>query len=132
MQQPVVEFHSPGVQQQQDDYGLSLSHYAGNSHVFPPKAGLRLPADFTDGTSNTILFGEVSSGFRPWGHPLNLRDPARGIRKSDDAFCGPWSNGVTFFAMADGSVRSVKSTISSATLIAAATPAAGDMLGPDW
>ena len=35
-------------------------------------------------------------------------------------------------AMADGSVRFVSESISPATWLAAQTPDAGDVLGPDW
>ena len=37
--------------------------------------GLR---DITDGTSNTMMAGEVAVGFKPWGDPSNVRDPAAG------------------------------------------------------
>jgi hypothetical protein len=114
-----------------DQSGRALIHYAGNSYALPPKQGLKLPADFKDGTANTFLYGEVSAGFRPWGDPANLRDPERGIRPSAKSFAGPWSSG-TLFAMADGSVRIVSNSISRETLKAAATPAAGDQLGLDW
>jgi hypothetical protein len=113
--------------------GYALSHYAGNVRVFPPTTGLRMPADFPDGTTNTILLGEVSAGFRPWGHPLNLRDPARGIHSSADAFYGPRAAGYTQFVLADGSVRSVRNDISPAVLKALATPAGGeDVSGVEW
>jgi Protein of unknown function (DUF1559) len=116
-----------------EDGGYALSHYAGNVRVFPPTAGLRLPADFTDGTSNTLFAGEVSVGFRPWGHPLNLRDPGRGLHRSADAFLGPWSGDITQFVLADGSVRPVRNTISPTVLKALATPAGGeDVSGANW
>jgi hypothetical protein len=117
-----------------DADGYNLSHYAGNAQVFPvgPKRGLRT-SDVRDGMSNTILGGEVSTGFRPWGHPLNLRDPGRGLRKSADAFAGPWRGGVTYFLMGDGSVRVVRPTASPTALRALATPAGGDHIpGRDW
>jgi hypothetical protein len=116
-----------------EDGGYALSHYAGNIHVLPPTTGLRMPADFPDGIANTILLGEVAAGFRPWGHPLNLRDPARGIHPSADAFCGPRADGITQFAAADGSVRWVRNTISTTVLKALATPAGGeDVSGVEW
>jgi hypothetical protein len=99
-------------------------------HVFPGNHGLKLPKDFSDGTSNTLLYGEVSAGFRPWGHPLNVRDPARGLRPTADAFHGPSSAGINF-ALADGSVRTVLPTVSPAVLKALATPAGGETVRSD-
>jgi hypothetical protein len=129
----IPEFLNRGTDFPKEDGGLALRHYAGNVRVFPPTTGLRLPGDFIDGTSHTILLGEVSNGFRPWGHPLNVRDPGHGIRNSADAFRGPWSEGVTHFALADGSVRRVRNDISPQVLKALATPAGGeDVSGVDW
>lgn len=122
----IGQYHSAGVQKQSDDNGRSLTHYAANSHAFPPTSGLRHPADFTDGTANTILFGEITDGLRPWAHPWNLRDPSRGIRKTPDCYYGPWSNGTTQFTFADGSVRALKNKTSPAVLKALATPAGGE------
>jgi Protein of unknown function (DUF1559) len=124
---PVREFSSPYFGEQYDPVGYNLSHYAGNSEVFRDGRGKPLGLSaFKDGVSNTVIFGEVSAGFRPWGHPLNVRDPGRGIRASADAFAGPWSTGLTYFANADGSVRAVRSTASPAALRALATPAGWD------
>src|SRR5262245_28939197 len=120
----IHEYTSPYFGPQFDADGYSLSHYAGNSHAFPgsKKKGLRI-SDFKNGTSNIILFGEVSAGFRPWGHPLNVRDPARGVGSAVDRFGGPWPDGQTCFAFGDGSVRSVPPNSSPAILKAYATPA---------
>jgi hypothetical protein len=112
--------------------GFALIHYAGNKHTFPAKRGLRFPEDFQDSTFHTILFGEVSAGFCPWGDPSNLRDPARGLKTSAKTFGGPWSTEITQFAMADGSVRSVRNSVSRKSLLAAATPSGADQTGPDW
>jgi Protein of unknown function (DUF1559) len=120
----IREYTLPNFGPQSDAEGYSLSHYAGNSHAFPgsKKKGLRF-SDFKNGVSNTILFGEVSAGFRPWGHPLNIRDAARGLGSAVDKFGGPWPGGQTRFALGDGSVRSVSPNISPAVLKALATPA---------
>jgi hypothetical protein len=122
--QDVPEYTSPVFGPRFDANGYSLSHYAGNSRVFQgsKKKGLRI-SDFKNGTSNIILFGEVSAGFRPWGHPLNIRDPARGVGSAVDRFGGPWPGGQTYFAFGDGSVRSVPPNSSPAILKALATPA---------
>ena len=60
--------------------------------------------DIRDGTTTTMLAGEVSAGFKPWGHPQNWRDPAKGLKFDDESFGGPSSRG-TLVLLADGSVR---------------------------
>jgi hypothetical protein len=81
--------------------GFGASDYAGNVAVVlgDPKTMQSFPA----GTSNTILAGEVSSGYRAWGDPLNARDPRHG------ASGGPYGFGARgrppLFVMLDGSVR---------------------------
>jgi hypothetical protein len=131
MQATIPEFLYRDQPFPERDNGYGLSHYAGNSRVLTPRVGPRVPADIPDGTSNTLLLGEVTAGFRPWGHPLNLRDPARGIRPSADAFAGPWPEGITQFVLVDGSVRSVRNTASPAVLKALATPAGGEPI-TEW
>lgn len=130
----IPSYISPKFGPQEDPHGYSLSHYAGNSRVLPgsKRKGLKRD-DFKDGTSNTILMGEVSADFRPWGHPLNLRDPAKGLRKAADSFGGPWPDGKTHFALVDGSVRPVSANVSPAVLKALATPAGGEQVdAKDW
>jgi hypothetical protein len=87
--------------------GLALSHYAANVHVLGgnvPRSPEQIGAD--RGTSRTILAGEVAAGFRPWGDPINWRDPAQGIHRSPHGFGSPLGPGKpTQFVMADGSVR---------------------------
>jgi prepilin-type processing-associated H-X9-DG protein len=86
-------------------------------------------ASITDGPANTILAGEINSNFTPWGHPVNWRDPAKGLNQVPDGFGGPPSrNGVTFL-MADGSVRFLHNRTSPEVLKALSTPAAGDGAG---
>ena len=101
--------------------GYGLSHFAGNSRVTGP-APIGTLADITDGTANTILFGEVNTGFRPWGDPVNWRDPSEGIASTGRTFSGPESEGNTTFCMADGSAKSVNNKIDPDVLKALATP----------
>jgi hypothetical protein len=108
-----------------DADGYGLSHYAANVRVAGANRGMKL-TEITDGTGNTILFGEVNAGFRPWGHPVNWRDPAAGIGRSPAQFGGPPGTSSVLFVMADGSVRAVSNRASAATLKALATPNAGD------
>lgn len=117
-----------------DQQGFGLSHYAANSLLLAANKDLNL-ADITDGTANTLLVGEVNAEFKPWGHPVNWRDPARGINRSPQGFGGPPSAGGANFSMADGSVRFVSERIHPDVLRTLGTPAGGEgidasVLGP--
>jgi hypothetical protein len=117
----IKDYRSPSFDAAADPNGYALTHYAGNSRLLTPNKRYSV-GRIRNGASNTILMGEVSAGFRPWGHPLNVRDPARGIRASADAFAGPWADGVTQFIFADGSVRRIKPGVSPEVLKALASP----------
>jgi prepilin-type processing-associated H-X9-DG protein len=79
-----------------------------------------------DGSSNTIMFGEVAERFQAWGRPGNWRDPALGINKSPDGFgCKP-SRGGASFSFCDGSVHYLSEKISPAVLKALSTPDGGE------
>lgn len=108
-----------------DADGFGLSHYAANVRVLGPNRPMRLE-EITDGISNTLLIGEANTGFRPWGDPVNGRDPAAGIGESPEQFGGPAGTGGATFLMADGSVRVMSEDVDPAVLRALATPAAGD------
>jgi uncharacterized protein DUF1559 len=124
---PVLEFLNPDLRSApyRDTDGYCLSHYAVNSHVLAGNKKMTL-AEITDGTANTILVGEINANFPPWGHPVNWRDPTKGLNRVPDGFGGPPSrNGVTF-VMADGSVRFLHNRTAPEVLKALSTPAAGD------
>ena len=107
-----------------DAAGLALAHYAGNARVLTDGTGLRLE-EITDGSTRTLLAGEVNANFLPWAHPANTRDPAVGI--GDPAgFAGPRPSGATQVTMADGSVQALSADIDPAVLRALATPAGGE------
>ncbi len=118
----VMAYQHPSIDLRHAD-GFGLSHYAGNVHVLGP--ALMKFGDIADGTSQTILAGEVSSNFKPWGHPATWRDPALGLHKSPDGFGGPTPN-VTQFLMADASVRKMRNDANPAVLKAFATPNGGE------
>ncbi len=102
----------------------ALAHYAGNVLFLRPNRPLAIQ-EITDGTSNTIMAGEVKAKFRPWGDPTNVRDLKLGINKSPHGFGSP-SSGVAQFLYADGSVRIVNDNIAVEVLQADATPSGGE------
>ena len=101
--------------------GLGLSHYAGNSHIFGRNEIKRM-RDITDGWANTLMAGEIAAGFKPWGDPNNLRDPATGIDVTSDAFCDPVSQHGAHFLISDGAVRYIGNHVENDVLHALATP----------
>lgn len=109
---------------------LAASHYAGNVRVLGAEVGRALPKDIPDGMTNTILAGEAAGNYRPWGHPMNWRDPAKGLHRSPDGFGGPFRQG-TLFLMCDGGVRVIKNDVSPEVLKALSTPNGGEII-PDY
>jgi hypothetical protein len=99
--------------------------------VLPVAGGGQPPplriANFTDGTTNTILIAEAEEGV-PWTKPeVMIYNPKGPIPALSYYF-----NGVTQVGMGDGSVRQIKKSISEKTLRAAITMDGGEMLGPDF
>jgi hypothetical protein len=91
--------------------------------------GPRMPADFPDGTSNTILIVEADDAHAvPWTKPEDLKidpeHPERGL--------GGHFHAGFLVALADGSVRFIAKGISKATLRLAFDPADGQPMGADW
>lgn len=126
------EFINPGFRTAalEDSEGYGLSHYAANSWVLSGNKSMKL-ADIKDGSANTLLVGEVNAQFKPWGHPVNWRDPTDGINRSPHGFGGPPGSLGTNFAMADASVRFVSERISPDVLRALSTPSGGEEIPKD-
>ncbi len=106
--------------------GLALSHYAGNKNVFFPNSRMRL-RNFTDGTTNTMMAGEVSGGLKPWGDPTNYRDLTKGLGTHPEKFGGVHGER-TMILMTDGSVRELNNATSPQILKAISTPAGGEKI----
>lgn len=99
------------------------------------RIGLR---DVSDGTSNTLAFGEeaigtMPFGFRQWLDPFSVTSTIRGINNADrnvgyygQGF-GSFHKGGAQFTMADGSVRFVSENINIATLCFLGTRSQNDV-----
>jgi len=107
--------------------GYQPSHYAANSRVLNVNGGMNFK-EITDGTSNTILAGEIRSNIKPWGDPTNFRDPARGINQSPHGFGGPFKGGANIL-LGDGSVRFISEEIDPTVLKALSTPDGNETVG---
>src|SRR5262249_30152019 len=120
----------PRIYTTPDRRGASTTFYKvfiGKGAAFEGKQGLKLPDDFPDSTSKTILLVEAGPPVR-WTKPEDLPfDPARPL----PPLAGPLPNGL-MVALLDASVRRLDPKISKSTLRAAITRNAGDQLGPDW
>lgn len=122
---PITSYLNPQLPPATDARGYPLIHYAGNSHVLdrvPPLAF----ADITDGTTHTILIGEVTDGLRAWGEPGNIRDPALGLNRGPKTFGSAWKDAGVQFVAADGAVHWVAGDTPLQILKALATPAGGE------
>jgi hypothetical protein len=103
--------------------------FVGKGASFEGKAGVRYPASFTDGTSNTILYVEAAKGV-PWTKPADLAfdpDPKKPLPKLGGHFRGGFN-----VAMCDVSVRFISKQVSDQTLRAAITRNGGEVLGQDF
>jgi hypothetical protein len=93
-----------------------------------PSKPLTYPANFTDGTSQTILFVLADDEHAvEWTKPDDLQIDS----KKPQAGLGQLA-GLFVFGMADTSIHTTKPTISKETLWSAFTPNNNDILGRDW
>lgn len=126
-QTPIPNFVNPGIAEA-PVAGFPVIHYAGNSHIFGPNQAIQF-RDIRDGTSNTILIGEVNNSFKAWGDPTNVRDPQTGLGNRPDQFGGPWIDGGAQMLFCDGAVHFISGKISPDVLKKLATPAGGENIG---
>jgi hypothetical protein len=106
------------------DDGYAPSIFSANARVMGSTRPMK-PDEITDGTSQTILAGEVVGKLPAWGHPTNWRDPATGLDGGPAQFGSPWKE-VVNFSYADGSVQAISRSIDPRVLRALSTPASGD------
>jgi prepilin-type N-terminal cleavage/methylation domain-containing protein len=133
---------------------LGQCSYVPNYNVNSPSTsscflGGRYPATFTDGTSNTVIFGEriavcgtASNATNLWSTDNTLAFFSLGLVSGNvpirTAATGTPTAVSTFHiagiqvCMADGSCRGVSSSVSATSWNAAITPNAGDLLGSNW
>jgi hypothetical protein len=100
--------------------------FVGPGAGFEGKKGLKI-TDYTDGTSNTIMFVEAATAV-PWTKPEDLPfDPAKPLPK-----LGGHSKGGFNASLFDGSVRFISNSVKAETLKAAITRNGGEVLGDDF
>ncbi len=115
--------------------------FTGRGTAFEGTQGLRLPEDFPDGTSETVLVVEAGEAV-PWTRPADLEYAAdRPLPALGGVFTGqgrfslfgsPREKGFHVL-LADGSVRLIRAgEVSEPTLRAAITRGDGKKPGPDW
>lgn len=123
---PVPAYMHPKMVLEQDERGYARSGYAGNAYVLGGTKSWPI-AEITDGASKTVLCGEAVTAARPWGDPVNWRDPAAGIGERPNSFGGAFS-GVTQFVFADGHTIQLNNKIDATVLRALCTPAGGEAI----
>lgn len=99
----------------------------GDDCVFRSSGSTRM-ADITDGTSNTILVGEVERAGIPWMKPEDV-DVSKHPTIGDPAGFSSLHIGGIHVLLADGSVRFISENISPATLRGLYTRAGNEQIG---
>ena len=126
----VAHFLNPDIANRAAVNGFAITHQAANSWVFEPDHGIQLD-NLRDGSTCTILIGEIGSGFPPWASPGNVRDPVRGLGLGPDQFGCPGRD-VTNFYFVGGNGKTVSNSISKRVLELLADPNNGDPLHDEF
>ncbi len=118
-------FALPGVTKP----GGTETHYrvfVGNGAAFEPLRGMKLPADFPDGTSNTILIATAATSV-PWTKPDELAFDPKGDMKKLLMMDGDGSN----LLFADGSAHFLRKSLAGENLLRLITRADGNVVNID-
>jgi hypothetical protein len=116
-----------GGMKTKEKFATFYQGFYGKGAAWEGTKGLRFPADFVDGTSNTILLVEAAKPV-PWSKPEDIPFDAG---KLWPKVGGQFKNGFNA-ALADGSVRFLTRKLTEATFRAAITRNGGEVLGDDW
>jgi hypothetical protein len=124
---PATYAPPPGKAKKVPPYHTVCKVFVGKGAAFEGRQGLRLSADFPDGTANTLLVVEAGEPV-PWTKPEDLPfDPDGPLPDLRGLF------DVGFRAStASGHRHDVLKGVSERTLRAAITRNGGESLGPDW
>lgn len=117
----------PGKKSRMPDYHTVYHVFVGKGTAFEEGKPLKMPEDFPDGTSNTILIIEAGAPV-PWTKPEDLIfDPDGPLPRLDRLF-----HNMIRVGLADGSMLYVPKDVTETTLRAAIARNDGEKLGADW
>jgi hypothetical protein len=124
----VQAFLSPQYAERTTSNGYAVAHFVSNSQLIRDGRGINF-REITDGTSFTILDGQINTAFPAWGDPANARDPANGFAGGTNAFGGNQRGAI--IGLADGSVRFVSEDTSPEVAAKLASPTGGETIRGD-
>jgi hypothetical protein len=125
---PGVKTAEPGLTYYQGFVGPTAGwQFQPDSNAFLGAQGLRIPASFQDGTSNTIAVIEAGDAV-PWTKPADLPYAADKPLPRVGGLFKDGANALLF----DGSVRFIRNSLQEATWRAAITPSGGEIMPEEW